>query len=75
MALNIKNPLQNRTKDKECGYLQGIVLFFYVNYSLQSLVYFFQVEGAKSTSMGKSSSLPASILNISTSFEKGEKKA
>lgn len=24
MALNVKNPLQNRTKDKECGYLQGI---------------------------------------------------
>ena len=24
MALNTKNPLQNRTKDKKCEYLQGI---------------------------------------------------
>ena len=24
MALNTKNPLQNRTKDTKCGYLQGI---------------------------------------------------
>ena len=31
------------------------------------------MEGAKSTSIGKSSSLPASISKISTIFEKSEK--
>ena len=41
--------------------------------SLIFLFYFFHVDGWKSNSMGNNSSLPASISNISTDFDKSEK--
>ena len=62
----------------------GTVLFYHIVFPLSrktvipmvDLSYLFlQVEGVNSRSIGKSSSLPASISNISTSFVGTEKNA